>query len=238
MKCGHAQAEVASGREGTNYCMACEAEARASEMRTPAQVRSDEWNARYPIGTEVLLVDDYGDTTRTETRGTAYVLGEHTAVIAVEGRKGCYMLSRIRPLETTIDRWSPPEEEVLYGLEDCEESFDDLEICLDQIVRALDPDDDLPDDVKIIVYRRMQIERRGIAAFAEGVIDSWIGWFCDQYGSPEGDASEQCGDPDILELMHTFERWAKRAVPFRCEPTGEVIVVDSVYFNERGPAQT
>jgi hypothetical protein len=59
--------------------------------------RCREFNERCPVGTPVHLVNDHGQVEHTRTRSAAWVLGGHTAVVAVEGRAGGYLLERITP---------------------------------------------------------------------------------------------------------------------------------------------
>ncbi len=56
------------------------------------------WNATVPAGTEVILVDDFGDEERTKTRTPAWQLGHGHPVVSVDGRSGGYRLYRIRPV--------------------------------------------------------------------------------------------------------------------------------------------
>lgn len=55
------------------------------------------WNDLYPVGTAVILVDDFGDLEHTVTRTPAGCLGCGEPMVGVEGRSGGYMLSRIIP---------------------------------------------------------------------------------------------------------------------------------------------
>jgi len=64
-----------------------------------------QWNALYPIGTPVTVEMDDGEIRATTTRSDAQMLGAdfarqdpgHTAVIWLDGIKGSYRLSRVRP---------------------------------------------------------------------------------------------------------------------------------------------
>jgi len=58
----------------------------------------DLFNARYPIGTPVLLKRDNGQTMETKTRSKAQVSGGHSAVIWLENVSGYYLLDRVTPL--------------------------------------------------------------------------------------------------------------------------------------------
>jgi hypothetical protein len=66
---------------------------------TEQQQAVDKWNSTYQIGQAVLLLKDSGETVRTKTRSAAEVLSGHTAVIWLEGVRGCYMLSRVKAAE-------------------------------------------------------------------------------------------------------------------------------------------
>ena len=64
----------------------------------------ENWNLKYPVGTEVTVELDSGEIQATRTRSAAQMLGAvaskndpgHTAVIWLEGISGCYLLSRVR----------------------------------------------------------------------------------------------------------------------------------------------
>lgn len=60
------------------------------------QKQCDEWNAANQVGAEVEVLKDNGAVVQTKTRGKAYVMSGHTAVIFLEGISGCYLLGRVR----------------------------------------------------------------------------------------------------------------------------------------------
>lgn len=55
------------------------------------------WNHEHPVGTPVLYHPIIGrkEGRETRTRGEAYVLGDHTAVVFVEGVSGCVALDAL-----------------------------------------------------------------------------------------------------------------------------------------------
>jgi hypothetical protein len=55
-----------------------------------------EWNAKYPVGTPVLVTRDNGEVLDTVTRSVAWELCGHAAVMVV-GISGGYDLERVRP---------------------------------------------------------------------------------------------------------------------------------------------
>jgi hypothetical protein len=55
-----------------------------------------DWNIMYPIGIEVVVTADDESEYKTKTRSGAWLLGDKTAVIQLEGRGGYYALERIR----------------------------------------------------------------------------------------------------------------------------------------------
>lgn len=61
------------------------------------QRQVDQWNARYPEGTEVTVRKDDGEFISTKTCSLASVLGGHTAVVWLDGISGCYLLDRVTP---------------------------------------------------------------------------------------------------------------------------------------------
>jgi hypothetical protein len=56
-----------------------------------------QWNERNRIGTPVTLQKDDGTFVDTVTKSEAQVLSGHTAVIWLEGVRGCYALDRVTP---------------------------------------------------------------------------------------------------------------------------------------------
>ena len=59
-----------------------------------------DWNKLYPVGTPVVLTDDFGKKHKTKTRSIAWVAGTQ-AIVSVEGRTGGYSLYRIKADEET-----------------------------------------------------------------------------------------------------------------------------------------
>lgn len=55
------------------------------------------WNAKYPPGTPVHLVNDDGQVEHTATRSEAWLLDSGAPVVKVDGRTGGYLLTRITP---------------------------------------------------------------------------------------------------------------------------------------------
>lgn len=55
---------------------------------------------RHNVGTPVLVTLDDGKLWQTKTRSEAWVLGDHTAVVMLEGKSGGYLLERVRPCST------------------------------------------------------------------------------------------------------------------------------------------
>jgi len=72
---------------------------RRPKPKTPAQLQKqcDDWNARYPVGTEVEYYPVMGDTQYSvhRTRMPAQVLSGHTAVIWIEEKAGCVSLDHV-----------------------------------------------------------------------------------------------------------------------------------------------
>lgn len=56
------------------------------------------WNAKHPVGTKVTVRLDGGESRETVTRSPAEVLSGHSAVIWLDGIRGCYLLERVSPL--------------------------------------------------------------------------------------------------------------------------------------------
>ena len=61
----------------------------------------DTWNRLYPIGTEVKYHPVIGEPAHRlrKTRGEAYVLSGHTAVVFLESESGCVALEACIPVK-------------------------------------------------------------------------------------------------------------------------------------------
>jgi hypothetical protein len=74
-------------------------------MRPPSakklQEQVDRFNSRYPVGQKVAVKKDDGSGIETVTRGPAFILGGHSAVISMEGISGCSLLDRVTPIVGT-----------------------------------------------------------------------------------------------------------------------------------------
>lgn len=60
----------------------------------------EDWNTVNHVGCEVVLTRDDDVQLRTKTRSEAEVLSGHSAVIWLDGVRGCYALDRVRLAET------------------------------------------------------------------------------------------------------------------------------------------
>jgi hypothetical protein len=59
---------------------------------------AEEFNKKYPIGSDVIYIDDFRVGHVTKTRSEAWELGHGDAVVKIEGRTGGYDVERIMPL--------------------------------------------------------------------------------------------------------------------------------------------
>ncbi len=67
----------------------------AQHVRANLEKQCEEWNAQNAVGVPVHYRDDTGKMIETATRGEAYVLSGHTAVIFVDKFSGCVKLDRV-----------------------------------------------------------------------------------------------------------------------------------------------
>jgi hypothetical protein len=63
------------------------------------QAQCDAFNRIYPPGHKVKVRLDSGEIRETKTTARAEVLQGHSAVIWLEGVRGCYLLDRVTPVE-------------------------------------------------------------------------------------------------------------------------------------------
>ena len=56
----------------------------------------DAWNAAHPIGTPVVVTLDDGSEIETTTRSRAGLIADRIPVVAVAGKYGNFVLSRVR----------------------------------------------------------------------------------------------------------------------------------------------
>ncbi len=57
----------------------------------------EDWNRKYPVGTMVIVTDDFGEKHEAVTESEAEMLGGHTPVIWTSYRPSCYLLTRVQP---------------------------------------------------------------------------------------------------------------------------------------------
>lgn len=70
----------------------------ASRQSKVAQIKCDNWNAKYKFPMAVTLTDDFGEKHETRTRSIAWEICGHASIL-VDGRSGGYLLERIKPRE-------------------------------------------------------------------------------------------------------------------------------------------
>jgi len=63
----------------------------------------NDWNEKYPVGTEVVVWRDNGDALLTTTRSVAEVAASGYAWIWVNGIAGAYALMHVRPVKRLKD---------------------------------------------------------------------------------------------------------------------------------------
>ncbi len=66
------------------------------------QKKCDQFNARFPVGQCVSVRKDGGEGMITKTITEAQVLSGHSAVIWLDGIRGCYLLDRVTPLLSEV----------------------------------------------------------------------------------------------------------------------------------------
>jgi len=93
------------------------------EALNQAQQSAAEWNRHFPVGTAVRVYEVLGEEDRaweSVTRSQAGVIGDHSAVVWVEGKPGCYALTHVRPLPgraaVPSERFFAPERGVSRGV--------------------------------------------------------------------------------------------------------------------------
>ncbi|QWA09573.1 hypothetical protein GTU79_19745 [Sodalis ligni] len=68
------------------------------------QAECDRFNAAVPVGSKVLVqLDNHDEPMETTTRSAAEVLSGHSAVVWLDGVRGCYLLSRIKPVASSAE---------------------------------------------------------------------------------------------------------------------------------------
>lgn len=66
------------------------------------QAECDKFNAATPVGATVTVLLDGGEVRETITTSEAQVLSGHSAVIWLEGIRGCYSLERVTPAAAKV----------------------------------------------------------------------------------------------------------------------------------------
>lgn len=60
----------------------------------------EQWNAQHRVGTRVRVTKDDGSAVETTTRTRAMMLSGHTPVIFLDGISGCYLLTRVKAIDS------------------------------------------------------------------------------------------------------------------------------------------
>jgi len=69
------------------------------------QAECDKFNAAVSVGSKVLVqLDNHDEPMETTTRSAAEVLSGHSAVVWLNGVRGCYHLSCVKPVTTVEDQ--------------------------------------------------------------------------------------------------------------------------------------
>lgn len=71
---------------------------RQAAATAALQAECDKFNAANEVGAAVTVQLDGGEVRETITTSEAQVLSGHTAVIWLEGLRGCYSLERVTPV--------------------------------------------------------------------------------------------------------------------------------------------
>ncbi len=69
----------------------------ARKSAAQLQAACDKFNAAHQVGAAVSVELDSGEIRNTFTTSEAQVLSGHTAVIWLDGVRGCYLLDRVSP---------------------------------------------------------------------------------------------------------------------------------------------
>ena len=81
----------------------------ARKSAAQLQAACDKFNAAHQVGAAVSVELDSGEIRNTFTTSEAQVLSGHTAVIWLDGVRGCYDLERVTPLApASMAAVSPP----------------------------------------------------------------------------------------------------------------------------------
>ena len=73
----------------------------ARKSAAQLQAACDKFNAAHQVGASVSVKLDSGEVRETVTNSEAQVMGGHSAVIWLDGIRGCYDLERVKALKAT-----------------------------------------------------------------------------------------------------------------------------------------
>lgn len=71
---------------------------RLPHGKTTNRMMVHDWNRQHPIGTKVRVTKDDDSVVETVTLCEAWLVGEHTAVVLVDGISGAYALARVEAI--------------------------------------------------------------------------------------------------------------------------------------------
>ncbi|MBH1995216.1 MAG: hypothetical protein I8H90_22630 [Burkholderiales bacterium] len=74
----------------------------ARKSAAQLQAACDKFNAAHQVGASVSVKLDGGEVRETVTNSEAQVMGGHSAVIWLDGVRGCYDLERVTAVKVTV----------------------------------------------------------------------------------------------------------------------------------------
>jgi hypothetical protein len=75
---------------------------RQAQATAKLQAKCDKFNAAHQVGAAVSVKLDGGEVRETVTNSEAQVMGGHSAVILLDGIRGCYDLERVTALKEAV----------------------------------------------------------------------------------------------------------------------------------------
>ena len=65
-------------------------------MNKNLQEAADAFNRLYPVGTPIILINDFGEETIRKVESKAWVIGDHSVIALFEGITGGYNINRVK----------------------------------------------------------------------------------------------------------------------------------------------
>ena len=80
--------------------------------------------------------------------------------------------------------------------------------------------------LRLVLFRPREVTERWLECMTEALVEEWSESWHDEFDI-EGEADDGCRHEDYEALLEICKRMAKRSQPYNCEPSGDVLIIES-----------